>query len=798
MYEIGMSHFGIQILYAALNRHPEIWAQRVFAPDVDMQQAMVRDGVPLSTLESRRPVKTMDVVGFSLLYELNYTNVVGMLDLAGIPRRAEDRDVDAPLVIAGGPCSCNPEPVAEFFDAMVLGDGEQAVVEMSEAQIRWKKSGDHGKDKNLLLHRWSDIDGVYVPRFYHARFDSRGFQHTRPRQGRQSRIRRAYAVDLNDAVFPDRPVVPFGRPVHDRLRIEVSRGCSRGCRFCQAGMIYRPVRERSVDELLRITDGALKHTGYDEISLLSLSTGDYQALSALMSRIMRRCAPERIAVSLPSFRAGSLSPQLMALIKTVRKTGFTIAPEAGSQRLRNVINKNLTEKQIVETVAEAFRAGWDGIKLYFMIGLPTETMDDLDELVALVRRLRGLRSSRGRRGRINVGIATFIPKPHTPFQWSEQLPLEAAIDRIGWLRERLQMSGVQVKWQHPKVSLIEGLWSRGDRRLSRLLTAAVDRRCRFDGWSDHFRYDAWMAAMEATGIDVHAYTSRNRSLDEPLPWDHIDMGVTKTFLRKEYEAALQERLTGDCRGGECNTCGVCDFSEVFPVVSDTGGAAGPPPERPLESRANPARTVCVTYQKLGPGRFLGHLELVKCFHQALRRAGIPVSYSGGFHPLPKVSFTDPLPVGIESEQETLWIRLSGDITEDALCERLNAQLPEGLSVTACLPELKGKDRRRRPWAHYRIASPGADAGFDLTVLRRFEAAEQWPVRRRSRKGALQMLDLKDMVKTIRPVDAATIEAILRNEAGRMYRPADLLRELFGISPAAAARFRVRKLKRHHD
>ncbi len=527
LYEIGTSHFGMQILYHILNANPDIAAERVFAPAMDMEALLRSSGRPLFSLESREAIRRFDIIGFSLLYELNYTNILTILELAQIPFLASERNIDQPLIIAGGPCTCNPEPIADFFDAIVVGDGENVVVEMTGVWLRWKE--EIRADKESLLKRWSQIEGVYIPSFFEVHIDDRGIQTVAPRYSDYTNVRRAVVSDLDKIPFPEKPIVPFGKPVHDRLRLEVARGCTRGCRFCQAGMIYRPVRERSPQHLLSMSARSTAATGYEDISLLSLSTGDYGCIIPLMEGLMARFASDNVAVSLPSLRAGTLTPELMALIKKVRKTGFTIAPEAGSQRLRDVINKNITEKEITDTVKDAFNMGWQVIKLYFMIGLPTETTDDLEALVDLVKKLRKIKGPGGRRGKINVSVATFIPKSHTPFQWAGQISLAESRSKINWLHDRLRLPGIQFKWQNPEVSRLEGLWSRGNRRLSRLLVRAYKKGCRFDGWSDKFSYRLWQEALEEEGLDPDIFATGKQDLDEPLPWDHIDSRVSRSF-----------------------------------------------------------------------------------------------------------------------------------------------------------------------------------------------------------------------------------------------------------------------------
>ena len=785
LYEIGTSHFGLQILYHILNRRPEIAAERVFAPATDLEDRLRQDRTPLFSLESHTPLNRFDIIGFSLLYELNYTNILTMLELSGIPPLSGDREPGHPLIVAGGPCTCNPEPVADFFDAIVVGDGEQVVLELARTWLEWKDAG--SGDRELLLKTWSSIEGVYIPAFFEARYDAEGFQTVAARIPEHTSVKRAVVADLDAAPFPVKPVIPFGKPVHDRLRLELSRGCTRGCRFCQAGMIYRPVRERSPDKLLELTEQALTATGYEDVSLMSLSTGDYGCIVPLMERLMARFAPERVAVSLPSLRAGTLTPELMELIRQVRKTGFTIAPEAGSQRLRDAINKNISEAEIIDTVQDAFECGWQLIKLYFMVGLPTETEEDLAALVELVLKLSRLKGPGNRRGQINVSLATFIPKPHTPFQWAAQISLPESRRRLHWVQDRLKRPGIQFKWQNPEMSLLEGVWARGDRRLGRALLAAHRRGCRFDGWSDKFNFSAWMEAFEETGVDPAFYTSRARRLDEPLPWGHIDTRVSGEYLKSEWAKTLAGSPTPDCRRGDCQACGVCDFKRVAPRVHCGPLTAGPPAAAPDAATAV-YKQIQVSYEKIGLARFFGHLELVNIFLRALRRARIPVKFSEGFHPKPKVSFDNPLPTGVESEDERMVLTVPRGVAAHALREGLNAQLPEGLRVHACSEDLG----RPRTSCTYRVSFAGPRAnparfsssgvGADQSILVT------------SPKGKLKKFELKDILVDIRQPDPMTVEITLCNEPGKTVRPAEVLKQVFGIPDADLRNALVRKLK----
>ena len=779
LYEIGMSHFGLQILYHILNKQDHIAAERVYAPGSDLAAQIKSAEIPLSSLETGTPLSGFDIIGFSLLYEMNYTNVLMMLDLAGIPFYASQRN-SHPMIIAGGPCTVNPEPVADFFDAMVIGDGETVIVKMAQTWMAWKDGG--GNDKDSLLRDWSKIGGVYVPSFFQPVYDGADFKEIQPKFDGNRRVRRAIIADLDQAAFPDAPVVPFGRPIHDRLRLEVARGCTRGCRFCQAGMIYRPVRERSVENLINLVEKSIASTGYDDISLLSLSTGDYGCLSTLMQNLFHCYSSENIALSFPSFRAGTLSPEIMNLVKQVRKTGFTIAPEAGSERLRAVINKNISEQEIFDTVSSAFELGWKLIKFYFMIGLPTETEEDRQAIVDLVKRIRQKLKSEGRRPNINVSIGTFIPKPHVPFQWSPQISLEESKDIIFDLKRQLKMPGVEFKWQKPELSFLEGLWARGDRHLSRLLEIAYRKGCCFDGWSDRFDYPLWEAAIHEAGVDINYYTARNRSVDEPLPWDHIDTGISKKFLISEYENALIGASSADCRFGECQGCGVCDFDNIMPVVFSPDKASVSFLEKGVRHPVpNQEARFEIFYSKTGDAKFFGHLEMVNILTRAIRRVGLKIKFTKGFHPKPKMSFHNPLPLGMESAEESFYITLREPADCEKIISSVNRQLPEGLLVTGCCNIPVNKRPKLPETVVYTMIVSKKE--FEDQKITAFNDASEWMVVRTTKKGRKKQIDLKEIVLDLKRLSPVKLNMRLKMVQGMSVRPTDVIQSIFQFSDA---------------
>ncbi|WP_302373479.1 TIGR03960 family B12-binding radical SAM protein [Sellimonas intestinalis] len=562
VYEIGMSHLGIQILYDMFNRREDTWCERVYSPWIDLDRIMREQHIPLFALESQDPIQDFDFLGITIQYEMCYTNILQVLDLSNIPLVASDRTDEDPVVIGGGPCAVNPEPLADFFDLFYIGEGETVYNDLLDAYKENKKN--HGTRRDFL-EMAAEIEGIYAPQFYDVSYHEDGtlksFLPNNPHA--RATIKKQVVRNMSDAPYPSKPVVPFIKVTQDRVVLEIQRGCIRGCRFCQAGMIYRPTREKNLETLKRYAIEMLKNTGHEEISLSSLSSSDYSMLKDLVLFLMEECKDKGINISLPSLRIDSFSLDVMGKVQDIKKSSLTFAPEAGSQRMRNVINKGLTEEMILDGAAQAFAGGWNKVKLYFMLGLPGETEEDMKEIPRLADRVARKyyeipKSQRNGKCQITFSTSFFIPKPFTPFQWAQMFTQEDYIHRAyivnQEMKEQLNRKSLRYNWHEADVTVLEGVFARGDRRTSKVLLEAYRLGCLYDSWSDEFQNDKWMQAFENTGVDLTFYTMRKRELDELFPWDFIDVGVTKSFLRREWERAMRGEVTPNCRE-KCSACG---------------------------------------------------------------------------------------------------------------------------------------------------------------------------------------------------------------------------------------------------
>ncbi|MFH1783348.1 MAG: TIGR03960 family B12-binding radical SAM protein [bacterium] len=659
IYEIGMSNLGLKILYEIINASDNALAERAYSPWTDMEELLRQRNIPLFSIETRKPLGEFDIIGFSLGYELSYSNVLNMLNLSHVPLRTKDRNSSHPLVIAGGPCCFNPEPVADFIDLFVIGDAEEAIIEIIEC---FRANRDIEREELLL--KMAAIDGIYVPSLYNVSYNDSGkIKSVEPRNKNVPAKVKKLTVDIDKALYPLRPLVPFMQVVHNRVIVEIMRGCARGCRFCQAGFVYRPRRERSLDRIVSIAKQNLNCTGYEDVSLSSLSSTDYSDIENLIKELNTQFSGSKVSVSLPSLRANNFSVSLAQSISRVKKSGLTFAPEAGTERLRRVIGKNITDDEIIQTIGKAYEAGWKLVKLYFMIGLPTETQDDIEGIITLVKDIK----SRYRRLDINVTVSSFAPKAHTPFQWAGQEDMAQLRKKKNYLAKKLPAS---VKWHKVESSFLEAVFARGGRRLGDVIERAFEAGAGFDGWDECFKFDVWMDAFDKTGLDPKSYIS---SIDtgSVLAWDHICSGAPKEFMLKEYKKALSGEQTTTAKSREKDRSLLKERAEV-------------PAKIPASGKTVPVQRMRVKYTKEDSIRFISHLELTKAIIRSLRRMEAPVVFSEGFSPHPKVAFGPALGVGITSDCEYFDVTLGRKYSPDEFIKSINSALPPGIKATgAC-------------------------------------------------------------------------------------------------------------------
>ena len=797
VYDIGMSHLGFKILYRLLNDDPRTLAERAYAPWVDMEAQLRARGIPLVSCESARPLREFDVVGFSLQFELTYSNVLSMLDLGGIPLRADARAEGDPLVIAGGPTATHPEPLAPFLDAIVIGDGEERT---SEVALRWMNDKKAGLPRGERLRRLAALAGVYVPSLYATEVDpDTGFAVVRrgTDPGLPLPVVRTIVEDLDRFPFPDDSPIGGPEAIFDRMSIEIARGCTEGCRFCQAGMIYRPVRERDPEQIVSTVVSAIRKNGYDEASLTSLSTADYSCIAPLVKKVTDALAPKHVSLGVSSLRAYGLDENVLDDMARVRATGVTFAPEAGTQRMRDVVNKNVTEEQLMQTAERVFSRGWQSMKLYFMIGLPTEREEDVRAIPQVGGRARAIgkrvKKALGAPGapKVTVSVSTHVPKPHTPFQWCAMDAPESVRQKQGWLGEEARAANVDLRVHDCDTSWLEAVFARGDRALAAVLESAYRNGARFDSWEDQKKMDVWEEAFQAQGVDPGKYLG-TIPVTARLPWDHIDVGLEDGFLLREYRKALKDQLSlpcgkvagafvhaanlreahSDSRNLVCYDCGIaCDLGAMreqrIGFLRKLGAVEprppAPQPQRGGAARRSPApgeqridgRRYRFVYEKVGAAAFLSHLDLIRALPRAFRRLDLPLCYSRGFHPKPDMSFGPALSLGVASLCEVLDLKIAAEIDPAGLLEQLSAGAQPGIRFTggAALGAGDPAVTRVVDSARYVVGFPRGDlaarGGPDWLqgCIERAMHAKELPVMRRI-DGIGKRIEVRGYVRTI--------------------------------------------------
>jgi radical SAM family uncharacterized protein/radical SAM-linked protein len=805
VYEIGMSYIGFKILYNIVNKIEWACAERVYAPWTDAEELMRREGIPLFSLETKRPLRDFDIVGFTLQYELHYSNILNMLELGGIPIFSSDRADNDPIVIAGGPVACNPEPMSAFIDAFLLGDGENLLPQFLELYREMKKNG--ASRDEILLTAGKKLQGVYVPKFYEPIYEEGKYKGIRKLFDELPLpVKRNVIPELKPEHYPDRPIVPLIEVVHDRFQLEIMRGCTQGCRFCNAGMIYRPVRERAVDDLINETRRVIENTGYEEMSFVSLSTSDYSLLPELMGRNYEIVKEKKVSPSFPSLRPQTYTVGIAKFTREGGASGLTFAPEAGTERLRRVINKQSSEDDFYRAVEIAIDYGWRLVKLYFMMGLPTETYEDLDGILRIANNVIEIaRRKKVYNMEVHVSVSPFSPKAHTPFQWERQNSIEELIDKTRYLKSKNRCRNIKLDIRDPRVTTLETILGRGDRRISRVIYSAWKNGAKFDAWTDKMNFDIWIKAMEENGLKIEDYT-REFGKDEVFPWDHIFMGVLKKFLWRDRQKAYQEAMIPDCRPEDiCHACGACDFKTIKMLIrsqvdknssSDLKGESITLGEDAIWidkteiNTVNPATTFSyrMKYAKEGYLRYISHLDLIRLFNRIFRKSGINVAYTKGFHPHPKFSFSPPLPLGYESKCEYLDFELEEELEPLEIKMRLIQNLPDGMSIIDVRRIEKSKrslDSQINVF-EYKVYFNGGNLS---DLISKFLSKQEIFVER-SKNGDVKLINIREFVRDIFIEDDGFVVRLERGSKGEVPKVGLVIGEILGLDEIQVKKIKV--------
>ncbi|CUU01897.1 radical SAM-linked protein/radical SAM family uncharacterized protein [Candidatus Kryptobacter tengchongensis] len=805
VYEIGMSYIGFKILYNIVNQIPWASAERVYAPWVDAEEIMRKEGILLFSLETKRPLKFFDIVGFTLQYELHYTNILNMLDLGGVPIFSKDRTEEDPIVIAGGPVACNPEPMSAFIDAFLLGDGENLLPAFLELVYNMKKEG--AKRDEILLTAAKTLQGVYVPKFYEPVYDDGKLKGMKKLFDELPLpVKRNVIPELKPEYYPEKPVVPLIEVVHDRFQLEIMRGCTQGCRFCNAGMIYRPVRERPVDDLINETKTVIENTGYEEMSFVSLSTSDYSLLPELMSRNYELVKEKRISPSFPSLRPQTYTKGIAKFAREGGASGLTFAPEAGTERLRRVINKQSSEEDFYRAVEIAIDHGWRLVKLYFMMGLPTETYEDLDGILKIAENVvRIAKRKKIYNMEVHVSVSPFSPKAHTPFQWERQNSIEELLEKTRYLKSKNRCKNIKLDIRDPRITTLETILGRGDRKISNVIYSAWKKGAKFDAWTDKLNFNLWMEALKENGLTVEEYI-REYEKDDVFPWDHIFMGVLKKFLWRERQKAYREAMVPDCRPEDvCHACGACDFKMIKMLIREQidkrseisqNGEVLSIGEEAIwvdKSQSEGIKTsqtyfYRMKYTKEGYLKYISHLDLVRLFNRIFRKSNLRVAHTRGFHPHPKFSFSAPLPIGYSSLCEFIDFELEEYLEPEEIKHRLIPNLPSGMRIIEIgeIPKPKESLDSQINLFEYKIYFTSENLQSQIET---FLAKDEILVHKVNQNGKIKVMNIRKYVDEIFMGNDGFTLRVIRDKDGIMPKVDLILEILLGLN-----REEIRKLK----